>query len=292
MALTQQDRPKALRNHQGTLAPADHHATSWVESHGGAQHGPSGSNVWGCSVGGHRDPTPSSGHESTVPHKLAERVGRPTSGTAKPWGWEWACPLLSALPWGAGCPGRKEERGEGSKRGCQEAPGGSSPFQDSSTSSCRHPTQPIWGLLKPFRGLKPGQEWAEQDFGMTVTVLLPGEAGPAVPRGPFSRILPGSGIHHQPSPPTRTPYHSLERVLSICLRVPSWAGGACRVLPLCRAAWHMPVVGAQRVADFPPAWGEVGVRLQALVTPEVVCAEGHCEARCGGSPPAAGYPEK
>lgn len=81
-----------------------------------------------------------------------------------------------------------------------------------------------------------------------------------------------------PHRPAHIPYHSLECLLSISLRVPSQAGGVCRVLPLCRASRHMPVVGAQRVSDFPPAWGEVGVCLQALVTPEVVCAEGECEA--------------
>lgn len=114
-----------------------------------------------------------------------------------------------------------------------------------------------------------------------------------MPRGPFSRLLPASWdpIPHTPPP---IPYHSLECLLSISLRAPSWAGaGACGVLPLRRASWHMPVVGAQRVTDFPPAWGEVGVCLQALVAPEVVCADGTCETRGGGKvPPAAGCPEK
>lgn len=76
-----------------------------------------------------------------------------------------------------------------------------------------------------------------------------------------------------PHTPAHVPYPSLECLLSISLRVPSWAGDACRVLPLCRACWHMPVIGTQRVTDFPPAWGKVRVCLQALVTPEVVCAE-------------------
>lgn len=75
-----------------------------------------------------------------VPHKPAECMGSPTSGTVKPWGWEWACPLPSASPRGPGSPGREEERHEGSKGGCQEAPGRSPPFLDSSTSACGHPT--------------------------------------------------------------------------------------------------------------------------------------------------------
>lgn len=53
------------------------------------------------------------------------------------------------------------------------------------------------------------------------------------------------------------------------------------MLPLRCAGWHMPVVGAQGVMDFPPAWGEVRVCLQALVAPDVVCAEGECEAGWG-----------
>lgn len=100
-----------------------------------------------------------------------------------------------------------------------------------------------------------------------------------MPRGLFSRILPAVESNTSPHTPAHIPYPSLECVLSISLRVPSWAGGACRVLPLCRACWHMPVIGTQRVTDFPPAWGEVRVCLQALVAPEVVCAERVCDTR-------------
>lgn len=155
----------------------------------------------------------------------------------------------------------------------------------------------MWGLLEPFKELNPGQEWAEQDFGVTETGQLQGEAGPAMPRGPFSRLLPAGWDPipaHSPFPPAPHPLPFPECLLSISLRAPSWAGvGACGVLPLRRSSWHMPVVGAQRVMDFPPAWREVGVCLQALVAPEVVCADGKCETRGGGKvPPAAGCPEK
>lgn len=81
----------------------------------------------------------------------------------------------------------------------------------------------------------------------------------------------GVGSNTSFHPPAHIPYHSLECLLSIGLRAPSWASGVCGVLPLRCASWHMPVVGSQRVMDFPPAWGEVGVCLQALVAPEVVC---------------------
>jgi len=150
--------------------------------------------------------------------------------------------------------------------------------------------RPTQGLLEPFKGLNPGQEWAEQDFEVTETGLLQGEAGPVMLRGPVSRLLPGGEIQHQPSTPAHIPYHSLEYLLSIRLQVPSWAGGACGVLPLRRASWHMPVIGPHRVMDFPPAWGKVRVCPQALVTPEVVCAEGECEVRWGTRSPCCRAP--
>lgn len=111
---------------------------------------------------------------------------------------------------------------------------------------------------------------------MTERVLLQGEAGQGTqrvlqqPTRSHGRLLPGSGNQHSPA---HIPYRFLECLLSISLQAPSWARGMCRVLPLRCASGHVPVVGAQSVMDFPPAWGEVCVRLQALVTPEVVCAE-------------------
>lgn len=73
-------------------------------------------------------------------HELAEHAGSPTSWRAKPWGWEWAWFLLGASPRRPGSPEKEDERGEGSKRGCQErtsaeAPGRRPPSQDSSLSS-------------------------------------------------------------------------------------------------------------------------------------------------------------
>lgn len=66
----------------------------------------------------------------------------------------------------------------------------------------------MWGLLEPFKELNPGQEWAEQDFGVTETGQLQGEAGPAMPRGPFSRLLPAGWDPipaHSPFPPAPHP---------------------------------------------------------------------------------------
>lgn len=41
---------------------------------------------------------------------------------------------------------------------------------------------PLWGFLKSFKGLHPGQEWAEQDFGLTESVLLQWEAAQSIQR--------------------------------------------------------------------------------------------------------------
>lgn len=65
-------------------------------------------------------------------NKPAKHKDSPTSGTVKPWGWEWACPLPSASLQGPGIPGREEERGDSCKRSSLEAPGRSPPSQDSS----------------------------------------------------------------------------------------------------------------------------------------------------------------
>lgn len=64
-------------------------------------------------------------------NKPAKHKDSPTSGTVKPWGWEWAGPLLSASLQGPGIPGREEKRGDSWKTDRQEAPGRSPPSQDS-----------------------------------------------------------------------------------------------------------------------------------------------------------------
>lgn len=126
--------------HQDALEPADPRATSWEASHGGAQRGPAGFSMGGCSGASTRAQCCSAGSDQwQSTNEPAKHKDSPTSGTVKPWGWEWAGPSPSASLQGPGIPGREKERSESCKRGRQEAPGRSPPSLPGLQQACERP---------------------------------------------------------------------------------------------------------------------------------------------------------
>lgn len=106
---------------QDVLEPADPRATSWEASMGV----PSTVllvSAWGAALGG-APQHPALVKDQWCPtNKPAKHKDGPTSGTARPWGWEWAGPWPSASLQGPGIPAGEEERSDSCKRGSGEEP--------------------------------------------------------------------------------------------------------------------------------------------------------------------------